>query len=195
MVNWWELWLLPQSELAIPEEGDPPEVSLSNDGVPCLLCHLLPLPTCWEWVFLCWVLQLLALPFLTSTSEASSCRPFIYSLMLYATAGVQFVFIVTQGILAPLALVLLSTMASAMAWPPSCTVFTIISTWASLPAQLTGLTKQNPTSLALPRRSPYLSNCHLKNNIALPGARTTASVICSSKPSWNMSEINLLVLA
>ena len=80
-----------------PEEVDPPKVSLSNDGVPCLLCHLLLLPTCWEWEFLCSVPWLLTSPFLTSTLEASSSKPCIHSLMLYAAVGVQFVFFIPQG--------------------------------------------------------------------------------------------------
>ena len=77
-----------------------------------------------------------------------------------------------------------------MAWQPSCMVFTVTSTCAVLPAQMTGLVKLNPTSLTFPKGSPSLSDHHPKNKIASPGARTTASVICSSRPSWNMSAIN-----
>ena len=77
-----------------PEEGDALEVSLSNFGTPFLLCHLLLLPTHWEWAFLCSVLWLLASPFLTSTLEASSSKTCIHSLMMYTAVGVHFVFIV-----------------------------------------------------------------------------------------------------
>ena len=49
---------------------------------------------------------LLTSPFLISTFEASSSKPCIHSLMLYATAGVCFVFIVPQEHPGPLALVL-----------------------------------------------------------------------------------------
>ena len=45
-------------------------------------------------------------------------------------------------------------------------------------------------TLAFPRGDPFLHDCHPKNRIASPGARTTASVICSSRPSWNISTIN-----
>ena len=178
-----------------PEEGDPPKVSLSNCGVPCLLCHLLSLLTCWEWVFLHSVPQLLTSQSLTSTSEASSSKPCIHPWMLYAVAGVWFVFVVPWGCPGLLAIVLFSMMASAIAWKLSCTVLTVVSTWSSLPAQFTGLAKWNPTSIALPRGSSSLSNHHLKNKIASPGARTTASVIHSSRPSWNMLAINKLVHA
>ena len=64
------------------------------------------------------------------------------------------------------------------------------STWASLLVQLTGWAKQNPTSLLLPRGNPSLNNLHPKNKIASLGARTTASVIHSSRPSWNKLAIN-----
>ena len=43
--------------------------------------------------------------------------------------------------------------------------------------------------------SPSLRNCHLKNKITSPGARTTASVIHSSRPSLNMLGINTMVHA
>ena len=64
------------------------------------------------------------------------------------------------------------------------------STCAVLPAQLTGSVKLNPTSLAFPKGSPSLSDHHPKNKIASPGARTTALVIHSSRPSLNMSAFN-----
>ena len=62
--------------------------------------------------------------------------------------------------------------------------------WAVLLVQLMGSIKLNPASLAFPRRSPSLCDCHLKNRITSSGARTTASVMCSSRPSWNISAIN-----
>ena len=40
-----------------------------------------------------------------------------------------------------------------------------------------------------PKGSPSLSDCHPKHKIASPGARTTASVIHSFRPSWNISAI------
>ena len=55
---------------------------------------------------------------------------------------------------------------SVMSWWPFCTVPTNIPTWASHPAQLTGLAKWNPTSLASPRGSPSWSYHHPK--IRLP---------------------------
>ena len=119
--------------------------------------------------FLNSVLWLLTSPFLTSTSEASSCKACIHSSMLYAAVGVWVVFVVPRGHPGPLALVPFSMMESAMAQGPSCPVLTIISTWASLSAQLTGPAKWNPTSLALPRGSPSLSDHHPKNWDYLPG--------------------------
>ena len=184
----WELHLLPWSELPPPKEGDPPEVSTGNHGVPCLLCHLLL--RCWGWAFSCSVSQLLILSFLSYASEASSSKPHILSSMLYAVTGVQLVYVVPQGHPGHLALIHFPMMASAMAQQPSSTVLTIISTWASLPAQLTGPPKQNPTSFASSRGRPSLSNHHQKNKIASPEAKTTASVICSSRLSWNISAIN-----
>ena len=89
-----------------------------------------------------------------------------------------------------LALVLYSMMTSAMAQWHSWMVLTIISTRAFLLTQLTGMAKWNPTSLVSPRGSPSLNNCHPKNKITSTGARTTASVICSSRSSWNMLAIN-----
>ena len=136
-----------------------------------------------EWAFLHSVPWLLSSSFLTSALEASSSKPCIHSLMLYAAVGVQFVFNVPWGHLGPLTLVLFSVMATVMAEWPSCTVFTIVSTWASLLAQLTGSPKWNPTFLASLRGSPSLSNYHLKNKIASTGAKTTASIIHSSRPS------------
>ena len=127
--------------------------------------------------------------------EASSSKPSIHSLMLHATAGVWFVFVVPPGCPDPLALVLFSTTASTIAQQHSCTVFTIVSTWSSPLAQLTGLAMLNPTSLALPRESPSLSDHHPKNMIIFPEARTTASVIHSSRPSQIVLAINELVHA
>ena len=46
-----------------------------------------------------------------------------------------------------------------------------------------GPIKLNLTSLAFPKRTPSLNDCHPKNRIASPGTRTTALVICSSRPS------------
>ena len=89
-----------------------------------------------------------------------------------------------------LALVLFYTTVSAMAQWPSCTVFMVTSTWAVLLVQLMGPVKLNPTSLAFPKRSPFLSDHHPKNSIVSPGARTTGLVIHSSRPSWNISAIN-----
>ena len=82
-----ELWLLLQVELPLPEEGEPPEVSLGNCGLPCLLCHLLPQTVCWEWAFLCSDLLSTTSPFLTSPSGASSSKPHIHSSILYAAMG------------------------------------------------------------------------------------------------------------
>ena len=150
---------------------------------------------CWEWAFLHSFPQLPASPFLTSTSKASSSKPCIHFSMLYTAVGVWFVFIVPWGHPSHLALVLFSTMAFVMDKWPSWTALTVFSTWASLPAQLTWPAKRNQTSLASPRGSPSLSDGHLKNKITSLGARTTASGICSSRPSWNMSVINELVHA
>ena len=169
-VNGWELYLLHWSELPPPEEGDPLEVSLSNYGTPCLLHHLLVLPKHWQWVFFHSVLWFLVLLFLSSALEASSSKPHIHSSMLYVVVGVQLVFMVPKRHPGPLALILFSTMASAMAWWPSWTVLTIFSTWASLPAQWTGLPRWNPTSLASSRGSPCLSD-HLKNKIISLGGQ------------------------
>ena len=44
MVYCWGLWLLLQLELPLPEEGEPPDMSLGNCGLSCLLFHLLPWP-------------------------------------------------------------------------------------------------------------------------------------------------------
>ena len=90
----------------------------------------------------------------------------------------------------PLALVLFSTTASMIAQQPTCTVFTVASTWVALPVQLMGPMKLNPTSLAFPKGSPSLCDCHPKIRIASLGTSTTALVICSSRPSWNISAIN-----
>ena len=195
MVDLQEHHSLPWSELPPPEEGYPLEVSLSTCVVPCLLWHPLHLPTCWEWVFLCSVTWLLISSFLTSALEASSSKPCIHSLMLYAAVGIWFVFVVPWGCSGPLALVLFPMMVSVMAQWPSWTVLIVISTWASLPTQLTGPPKWNPTSLASLKGSHSLSYYQPKNKIASPGVKTTASVCHSSGPSWNMSAINKLVHA
>ena len=63
----------------------------------------------------------------------------------------------------PLALVLFYTTVSAMAEQPSWTVLTVISIWAPLLAQLTGLAKWNPTSLSSPRDSPPFEQSSFKN--------------------------------
>ena len=89
----------------------------------------------------------------------------------------------------PLALVLFSTTASAMAQHPSCTVFMVASTWVVLLAKLMGPIKLNPSSLAFPKGSPSLHDHHPKNRIASPGARTTALVIWCSRPSQSLSTI------
>ena len=60
----------------------------------------------------------------------------------------------------------LSTTASATVQWSSCTVLMVTSTWASLPAQLMGPIKLNPTSLTLPKGNPYLCDCCPK--IGLP---------------------------
>ena len=44
-----ELWLLPQSEVSTPEEGEPLEKHLGFPGVPCCLHCLPPLPACQTW--------------------------------------------------------------------------------------------------------------------------------------------------
>ena len=172
------------------EQGEPPEVFLGNHGLPCLLCHLLPWPVHWEWVFFCWGLWLTVFPFLTSTSGASSSTPHINSFMSYATMGILITFIILQGCPGPWALVLFSTTASEMAQHPACTVFMVTSMWGVLPAQLMGPIKLNLTSQVLPKGSPSLSDHCPKNRIASPGPKTTASVINSSRPSWNISAIN-----
>ena len=116
--------------------------------------------------------------------------PCIHSSMLYATAGVWLVFFFPQGHPGPLAFVLFSTTASAMAWQPPCTVLTVIFISACLPAQITGPAPLDATSLAFSWGSPSLRD-HLPNNkIASPGARTMALVFLFSRPSWNMSAIN-----
>ena len=120
-------------------------MSLSNCGAPCLLHCLLLLPKCWEWTFFYSVPWLLTLPFLTFVLEASSSKPLVHSLMLYAAVGVWFVFGVPQGHPGPMALVLFPMLASVMAWWHSHKVLTTISTWASLLAQLTGPMKRNAT--------------------------------------------------
>ena len=185
-----ELWLLPQLELPSSEEDEPPEVSLGNHGPPCLLCHLLPWPVCWEWAFLHSGLQSTALPFLASPLGASSSMLCIHSLTSYAAVRVLITFIIPLVHPGPLALILISTTASAVAWWPSCTVFMVTSTWVALLAQLMGPVKLNPTSLSFPKGSPSLHDHHPKNRIASPWASTTASVICSLRPSWNISSIN-----
>ena len=53
-----------------------------------------------------------------------------------------------------------------------------------------GTIKLNPMSLALPMERPSLCECYQNNRIATPGASTTALVICSLRPSWNISAIN-----
>ena len=170
-----------------PEEGEPPEVSLGKNGLPCLPHCLLPCPGHWEWVFLHLGLQLIALAFLVLTLGASSSIPYIHSSMSYAVVGVLITFIFLWGCPGPLALVLFSTTAFAVAQQPSCTAFMVISTWAILPAQLMGTIKLNLTSLTFPKGNPYLHDHHPKNSIASPGVRTTALVIFSSMPSWNIS--------
>ena len=74
-VNCWELQSLPRSALLPPEEGELPEVSLGNCGLPCHLHQLLPQPAHWEWVFLHSGLWLIISPFLTSTLVASYSKP------------------------------------------------------------------------------------------------------------------------
>ena len=181
MVECCKLRLLTQLELPPQEEGELPEMSLGIHDLPCLEHHLLPL---------CSGLQLKASPFLASLLGASSSTPHIHSLILYAVAGVFITFIVPQGHAGPLAFVLFSTTASAMAQWPFCTVFMVTSTYAVLPPQLMGPVKLNPTSLALPKGSPSLCDHCPKNRTASLWARTTALLICSSGPSWNMSAIN-----
>ena len=80
--------------------------------------------------------------------------------------------------------------ASTIAQQTSCTVFTVVSTCTVLLAQLTGPFKLNPKFSTLVKESPSLGNWFPKNKIASPGARSTASVIHSSRPSWNMSAIS-----
>ena len=93
MVNWWELCLPNWNSLPLKREIHQ-RCLLTKCVVPCLLCLLLLLPTCWEWVFLLSVPQLFTLPFLTSTLKSSSSKPCMHSSMLYVAVGVQFVFIV-----------------------------------------------------------------------------------------------------
>ena len=56
------------------------------------------------------------------------------------------------------------------------------------PQQLNGLL--NLMFLAFSNGSPSLSDCLLKNKTASPSARTTSSVIHSSRQTWNMSAIS-----
>ena len=171
-------------------------MSLSNHGVPCLLCHLPLLTKCSEWAFFCSVPWLLNLSFLTSALEASSSKPHIHSLMLYAAVGVWFVFVFPWGHPCPLALVLLSMTVSAMVQWPSWTVLTIIYTWASLPTKLTWPSKWNPTSLVSPRGSPSLSDHQPKNKIyCLNGGQNHCFYNSFFRQSWNMLAINELVHA
>ena len=58
------------------------------------------------------------------------------------------------------------------------------------PGQLTGPVKLNLMSLALSKGSTSLYNHLPRNKIASPSARTTASAIHSSRPSWDMSAIS-----
>ena len=69
-------------------------------------------------------------------------------------------------------------------------VFMVASTWAALLAQLLRPVKLNLMSLVLPKESPSLCVCDPKHRTASLGASTTTLVICSSRPSWNMSTIN-----
>ena len=54
-------------------------------------------------------------------------------------------------------------------------------------------TKVEPNIPCITKRKTLFEWLSSKNKIASPGARTTASVIHSSRPSWNMSAINELV--
>ena len=91
------------------------------------------------------------------TLGASSSMPHIHSSMSYAVVRVLITFVIPWGCPGPLALVVFSTTASAMAWKPSCTV---------IPAQLMGPVRLNPTSLAFPKGSPSLHDHCPKNRIA-----------------------------
>ena len=62
----------------------------------------------------------------------------------------------------------------------------IYFTWVCLPAQITGSATLNATSLAFPWERPSLRDHLPQNKIASQGARTTASVILSSRPSWDI---------
>ena len=88
---------------------------------------------------------LLALPFLTSLQKhlpPNLASTHWYCMLLWGF-GLSSLF--HGGNLAPWSF-LFSMMASAMAWWPFSTALTIVSTWASLLAQLTGLSKWNTTS-------------------------------------------------
>ena len=195
MVDWWELCLLPQSELSPLKRGIQWKCLLVIIGCPVFSAVFYFNPHTENECSSAQSLAFLTVTYPISTSEAFSSKPCIHSFMLYAAVVVLFVFVVPWGHPGPLALVLFSMTVSAMAQWPFWIVLTIISTWDSLLAQLTVLPKWNPTSLVLPRGSPSLSNWHPKNKITSPEAKTTASVICSSRSSWNMLAINKSVHA
>ena len=150
-----------------PEEGNLWEVSLNNCGVPCLVCQ--------------------------SSTSTNMIRTSIFPLSPVIThIGISHLHIIRIFLQAlhphfdvvchfrGLVCVCCSSGAS---WSPGLsslfhngicngsTTFlcTIVSTRASLLAQLTGPAKLNPTSLTLPRGSSSLSNCCLKNKITSPG--------------------------
>ena len=193
MVNCWEFQSLPQLELPSPEEGKPPEVSLGNHGLPCCLCHLFTLTS---------MLRMSSLLFKSAITHIAIPHVHFGSLFFQAPhpffnvvccGGACIVFVIPWGDPGPLALILFSTTASAIAWPPSCMVFTIASNCAMLLAQLAWPVKLNLTSLAFPKGSPSLSDYHPKNKITSLGTRTTASVIHSWRPSWNIPAISELL--
>ena len=98
MVNWWELCSLPWSELPPPEEGDLPEVSLSNCGTSCLVCHLL---------LLLRMSILLLSPTITHLIISQLCfgsillQAYIHSSMLLAVVGSSWSSWFLGGILVP----------------------------------------------------------------------------------------------
>ena len=98
MVDCWELQSLPESELSLPEEGEPPDMSLGYHGLPCLL----QLPTTLTSTLRMSISLLRACNyshhhFLPSTLGASSCTPCIHSSMSYATVVVLITFVILQG--------------------------------------------------------------------------------------------------
>ena len=135
-----ELWSFPLSDLQLPVEYKPLVEPL---GILGALCHWDHLP----YPMMCQAFESLVL--LTSPSDVPSSRPYIQSSTLQAPAKDWTALPEPQRHPGPLAFVFLSMTASTIAWQPSWTVFTVASTCAVFPAQLTWPAKLNLMSLAL----------------------------------------------